>query len=158
MNRAPPEVTGPQFERMVRGLMPLDDAFSFVVEEMARGYARLRLRFHERQLRPGGTIAGPVMFALADTALWAAVLSVVGELPLAVTSDMHIRFLRRPEAQDLVAECELIKQTGRLMVGTVTIRSVVGMHGGSKPSAEATSEPVALVTGTYAVPRSRPSS
>ncbi len=141
MSRDPSKIAGPDFQRMVCNLMPVGAKFSFTVEDIARGYVRLRLHFHERQLRPGGTIAGPVMFMLADAALWAAVMSVVGEVPLAVTADMNIRFLKRPTPRDLVAECELIKTTGRLMAGTVTMFS------------DGDGEPVAHVTGTYAVPR-----
>ena len=142
VTRQPSKISGPQFEQMVETLMPVNEAFRFAVEDIAHGFVRLRLRFHERQLRPGGSIAGPVQFTLADTALWAAVLTVAGEVPLAVTSDMSIRFLRKPAPRDLIAECRLLKASGRLMSGAVTLYSADE------------DAPVAHATGTYAVPRS----
>lgn len=105
------------------------------------GFVRLRLHFHLEQLRPGGTIAGPVMFTLADTALYAGVMSVVGLVPQAVTTDLAIRFLERPGKRDLLAEVRMLKPRGRLAVGEVTLWS------------EGQENPVAHATGTYAVPR-----
>jgi uncharacterized protein (TIGR00369 family) len=96
--------------------------------------------YHPKNLRPGGTISGPAMMTLADFALYVAVLSVVGRTPLAVTTNLTVNFLRKPEQRDLVSEARLLKAGKRLCVGEVTICS------------EGSSEPVAHVTGTYSVP------
>lgn len=132
-----------EFEAMVRREMGSGDgSFDFTIESIARGELRMRLKFDERQLRPGRTIAGPVMFTLADTALYAAVLSVVGMVPMAVTTDMTLHFLRRPKAVDMIADCKLLRSGSRLMVGDVLLYS------------DGDEEPVAHATGTYAVPPS----
>lgn len=139
----PAAIEAAEFERLVRGEMGRAPSFGFRLEELRRGYARLRLAFDPGQLRPGGTIAGPVMFTLADTALWALVMSVAGLVPMAVTTDVHMHFLRKPAPEDLVAEARLLKHGRKLVVGEVRIFSA------------GADEPVAHVTGTYALP-SRP--
>ena len=100
----------------------------------------------EQYRYPYRSIAGPVIFALADTALLAVTLSVVG-LGMAlrtVTSDLSIHFLRRPGEADLIAEGTLIKPGSRLMVGDVLIYSACG------------DRPVAHAVGTYALSASGP--
>lgn len=114
--------------------------FDFTVEHMEPGHVRMRLLFDAKQLRPGNTIAGPVMFTLADTALFALVMSVAGWQPMAATTDMNLHFLRRPEPRDMVAEARILRAGGRLVVGEIKIFSGEG------------DEPVAHATGTYALP------
>lgn len=108
------------------------------------GGATVRRRVGEADLRPGGTISGPVMFEVADVALYVALLGEVGLVPLAVTTSLTINFLRKPAAgRDLVGVCRLVK-TGRvLVVGDVLVYS------------EGTEEPVAHAVGTYSVPPAR---
>ena len=68
------------------------------LEELGPMTATLRLAYHPRQLRPGGTIAGPTMFGLCDSALYVAILSEIG--PVAVRSRPALRSIssasRRP--------------------------------------------------------------
>ena len=110
------------------------------VEAVEYGTCRVRMVYHPRHVRPGGTLSGPSMMTLADFALYVAVLSVVGRVELAVTTNLSINFLQKPEKADLIAECRLLKAGKRLCVGEVSIFS----DGGE--------EPVAHVTGTYSVP------
>lgn len=133
-------ITGARFEAIIRENMDLGVAFDFGVEEIAWGRARLRLRASERHLRPGGTVSGPTLFTLADTALYAAVLSCVGDAPLTVTTDMTIHFLRRPPPADLIAEARVLKAGRTLLHGAIEIRSV------------ARDGVVAHATGSYAKP------
>ena len=98
----------------------------------------------ERELRPGGTVSGPVMMTLADVALYIAILARIGIVPLAVTTNLSINFLRRPRAdRRLLARCRLMKLGRSLAVGEVWIFS------------EGEDEPVAHATGTYSIPRDR---
>jgi len=113
---------------------------SFVIEAVGERRARVRLRYHERHLRPGGTISGPAMFALADVSLYIAILSAIGPVALAVTTNLTINFLRKPEPGDLIADTHLLKLGKRLAVGEVLIHS------------EGHDEPVAQATGTYSLP------
>ena len=77
---------------------------------------------HEKSLRPGGTVSGPIMMALADFTMYLAVLSAIGWVPLAVTTNLTINFLKKPAPRDLLAEARLIKLGKRLAVGEVGIR------------------------------------
>jgi len=111
------------------------------IEEIWRGGVRLRQACRAAFIRPGGTISGPTMMALADVAMYLAVLTAIGPVPLAVTTSLTINFLRRPAAADLVAEAELMNLGKRLAVGQVEIRS----------AGEA--ELVAHATSTYSIPQ-----
>jgi uncharacterized protein (TIGR00369 family) len=111
------------------------------VEEVWHGGARVRQAYREAFIRPGGTISGPTMMALADVAMYIAVLAAVGPVPLAVTTQLSINFLRRPAAADLVAEAELMKLGKRLAVGAVAIRSA------------GKADLVAHATSTYSIPQ-----
>lgn len=102
--------------------------------------ARLRLPIGGQHLRPGGTVSGPTMMALADTALYVAILASLGPVALAVTTNLNINFLRRPPVRDMLADARLLKLGKRLVVGEVTLFS------------EGQSEPVAHVTSTYSIP------
>jgi uncharacterized protein (TIGR00369 family) len=111
------------------------------IEEVWHGGGRVRQAYQAQFIRPGGTISGPTMMALADFAMYVGVLASIGPVPLAVTTNLNINFLRKPAARDLTAECRLLKLGKRLAMGEVTIRSD-GME-----------EPVAHVTSTYSIPR-----
>ena len=80
------------------------------------------------------------MMALADFAVYVAVLAAIGWVPLAVTTNLTINFLKKPAPRDLLAEARLIKLGKRLAVGEVDIRS------------EGEEELVAHVTSTYSIP------
>jgi acyl-coenzyme A thioesterase PaaI-like protein len=95
----------------------------FVVEESDGSRVRLRLPARAVVGRPGGTASGPTLMALADSTAWIAVLSRIGPVALAVTTSLHIDFLRRPPLEDLVAEGVLLKLGSRLAVVDVAIRS-----------------------------------
>ena len=110
------------------------------IEAAWRGGCRVRQAYSPQFIRPGGTISGPTMMALADFAMYVAVLAAIGPVPLAVTINLNINFLRRPTNRDLVAECRLMKLGTRLAVGEVAIRS------------DGQDEPVAHVTATYSIP------
>lgn len=98
----------------------------------------------EAELRPGGTVSGPVMMTLADVALYVAILAQIGLVPLTVTTSLSINFLRKPQAdRRLLGRCKLMKLGKSLAVGEVWIHS------------EGMDEPVAHATGTYSIPRER---
>jgi len=102
----------------------------------------IRHQVGHSDLRPGGTISGPSLFALADSALYVAVLGEIGIVPLAVTTNVTINFMRKPSADhDLEARCTLIKMGRNLAVGDVFIYS------DAMPN-----KPVAHAVGTYAIP------
>ncbi len=102
--------------------------------------ARMRLDAQERFLRPGGTVSGPAMMALADYVLYAAILANLGPVALAVTTNLAFNFLRKPAPGDLAAKCRLLKLGRRLAVGEVAITAV------GNPDI------VCHATGTYSIP------
>lgn len=112
----------------------------FVIEATDVHYARMRMIYHDEQLRPGGTISGPAMFELADVTMYAAVLAAIGPVPLAVTTSMNINFMRKPAARDMIAECRLLKLGRRLAVGEIALTS------------EGQDEMAAHATATYSIP------
>ncbi len=116
------------------------DGSGYDIEEVWHRGCRVRFRFHENSLRPGGTVHGPAMMALADFAMYVAVLASIGWEPLAVTTNLSINFLKKPGRRDLVAEVRLIKLGKRLAVGEVAIRS------------DGDDELAAHVTSTYSIP------
>jgi uncharacterized protein (TIGR00369 family) len=116
-------------------------ASGLAIEAVWDGGCRVRQAFHELSIRPGGTISGPTMMALADFAMYVAVLAGIGPVPLAVTINLNINFLRKPAQRDLLAEARLLRLGRRLATGEVTIRS------------DGEELPVAHVTSTYSIPR-----
>lgn len=101
----------------------------------------VRQRYSEKMLRPGGTISGPTLMALADCAMYVVLLSAIGPVGLAMTTNLNINFLRMgASGQDLLAAGRILKLGKRLAVGEVNLLS------GTSP------EPIALVTATYSIP------
>jgi uncharacterized protein (TIGR00369 family) len=96
---------------------------AYKIEETRHGFARVRMCFGSQLLRPGGTISGPAMFALADMAMYAAVLASIGPLALAVTTNLNINFLRKPGPRDMLGEARLLKLGKRLAVGDIALYS-----------------------------------
>ncbi|WP_372843918.1 PaaI family thioesterase [Psychrobacter sp.] len=93
------------------------------------------------ELRPGGTVSGPVLMSIADVALYVAILGRIGIVPLTVTTSLTINFLRKPSAAArIMADCTLLKVGRTLIVGEVSLYS------------EGSSDLVAHVVGTYSVP------
>jgi uncharacterized protein (TIGR00369 family) len=112
-----------------------------VIEAVGDRGATVSLEVGPADLRPGGTVAGPVLMAVADVALYVAVLGEIGIVPLAVTTSLTINFLRRPSAgARIVGVCKLLKVGKSLAVGEVSLYS------GGNP------EVVAHVVGTYSIP------
>lgn len=110
-------ISAEAFDALVHRNIGVSAMFDFRVARLERGLAEIELPFDERFLRPGGTISGPTMMTLADTALYGAVLSILGPVPLAVTTDLSFHFVRRPPAADIRCVARILKPGRRLMVG-----------------------------------------
>jgi uncharacterized protein (TIGR00369 family) len=94
-----------------------------VVESINGDTLVLALTTSTRDTRPGGTLSGPTMMALADNAAWLVILAHIGPVLLAVTTSLHIDFLRKPDVGDLLAKARLIKLGQRLAVVDVQLVS-----------------------------------
>lgn len=113
----------------------------FAIETVGENHIRMRLVTAERHLRPGGTVSGPTMFALADVAAYLAILAMIGPKALAVTTNCAIDFMRKPVVGiDLIADAEILKLGRALAVTDVRIYSI------------GQDEPVARATLTYSIP------
>jgi uncharacterized protein (TIGR00369 family) len=127
----------------------LEEAFpqvasDFVIEEVRENAIRVRLAVAERHLRPGGTVSGPTMFALADVSVYLAILAMIGPKALAVTTNCSIDFMRKPAAgADMICECRLLKLGRVLAVGECLLFS------------EGVAAPVARASMTYSIPPER---
>lgn len=111
------------------------------LQKLGDGWAEMKLEVDEEHLRPGGTVSGPAMMGLADVTLYAALLSKIGLVPLAVTTNLNINFLRKPAAHKPIWARATMLRVGRTMgVGEVFVYS----EGGD--------EPVAHSTMTYSIP------
>ena len=138
-----PKVSVEKFNALMAEEMPWAVDVGMTLESIDAGKAVMRLPFDDGMLRPGGTVSGPTMMALADATMYAVVLSAIGIVKLAVTISFNINFLHRPPPADLMADGRLLKLGKRLAVIGVTLHS------------DGHKEPVAHATGTYSIPPER---
>ncbi|MCS6921022.1 MAG: PaaI family thioesterase [Elioraea sp.] len=85
-----------------------------VLEELARGRCRVAMPFNPATVRPGPSVSGPAIMALGDISAWIALLSVIGPVPLAVTSNLNVSFLRPAGLVDLACACRVLRAGRRL--------------------------------------------
>ena len=115
-----------------------------IIEQVGERSATVSHPVGGAQLRPGGTVSGPLLMAVADVALYVAILATIGLVPLAVTTSLNINFLRKPSARNpIVGVCKLIKVGRMLVVGEVALYS------------DRNEEMVAHAVGTYSIPPKR---
>lgn len=136
-------LTAAEFQELATQGVPYVGQLGCVVERFEPGLVEVRLPYAEALLRPGGTVCGPAMMALADITLYGVVLSLIGRVELAVTTDLNVHFLAKARPGDLVGRGRILRLGRVLAVGEVTI---AGVGGG---------EPVAHAVGTYAMPPAR---
>lgn len=112
----------------------------FVLEDLTKDSARVRLKVADRHLRPGGTVSGPAMFGLADCGFYMLLLANIGKVALTVTTNCSIDFMRKPSASDMLADVRMLKLGRSLAVGDVMMFS------------EGDDRAVARASLTYAIP------
>lgn len=125
----------------------LDEVFPQIKEngdnisvlDVSPGHTNVRLHADAKHLRPGGTVSGPTMFMLADLAAYAVILAHIGRVALAVTTNLNINFLMKPEPGPLDATATILKLGKRLVVTDIAICDSGG-------------ELVAHATATYSIP------
>jgi uncharacterized protein (TIGR00369 family) len=140
-----PPLTAEEFEALATQGVPYVGQLGCRVARFEPGLVDVRLPYNEVLLRPGGTVCGPAMMGLADITLYGVVLSLIGRVELAVTTDLNIHFLAKPRPGDLMGHGRILRLGRLLAVGEVTITSTVS------------DDPVAHAVGTYAIPAARPS-
>lgn len=138
-----PRMSAEELEQFLYSHFPDMEHRYYRVEMSADMSAQVRLKYDSSHLRPGGTISGPSLMSLADTAMYIAVLGMIGPVAMAVTTNLNISFLRKPAQADVIAHAKLLKLGKRLAVGEVTMYS------------EEDPQPVAHATVTYSIPPER---
>ena len=97
----------------------------FDIRRMEENYLEVTLKVQDKHLRPGGTVSGPSMFALADVAAYLNILSMIGPKALAVTTNCGIDFMRKPLANcDLIAKSQILKLGRSLAVTQCLLYSI----------------------------------
>ncbi|MBX9914378.1 MAG: PaaI family thioesterase [Pseudomonadaceae bacterium] len=134
-------LTAVQVQALIRLGVPMADDIDLQIEFLDAAKVVARVPFHCKLVRPGGTLSGPVIMALADAAMYAVVLGRLGRVEMAVTANLNINFLAKPKPVDLVAEARILRLTRRQAVCEVALYSQ-----------GAPEDLVAHVTGTYALP------
>ncbi len=140
-----PRISKAEIEELCAQALPWVGILGLAIEEIGKGSCRVRMPGKEEFLRPGGTVSGPALMSLADYAMYVAVLSAIGRVELAVTTNLTANFLRRPKPGAIIGDCRLIKLGKRLAYGEVSLYS----------EGEADAGPVAHVTATYSIPPGR---
>ena len=121
--RTPPVMTVDELQRLLDGAFP-GSRTSYEMEEVTSSTARMLFRVDESVGRPGNTVSGPSLMALADCAAWIVIMAQIGPVALSVTTSLHIDFLRKPEMVDVEAVATLLKLGKRLGVAEVAMYSV----------------------------------
>ena len=134
-----PVLTAAEVETFVDEVFPQQKGI-YRIAEITPMRALVHQSIGEEHLRPGGTVSGPTMFAIADVAFYMAVIGMIGREALTVTTNLNINFLRKPPATDLRAEARILKLGRLLATGEVTVWS------------DGVEDPVAHATSTYAIP------
>ncbi len=151
-----PILTALEVGNYVKEVFAEADVYNWRVDDIRPGGATVSMQTGPKDIRPGGTVSGPTMFALADIAAYIITLAHVGRQPLAVTTNLSINFLSKPEPGKLIAEAEMIKLGKRLSVCEIRIYCPSGETG---PVSGAYDSPenrlVAHATATYSVPPGR---
>lgn len=107
-------VSIPALEAFFAGSLPLFGLFNMRLSALSPGRAEIRLRPDDRLIRPGGGLTGPAMFAMADVGFYAAVFTLRGIEPMAVTSDLGMHFVRAARTPEVVCHAEVLKAGRRL--------------------------------------------
>ena len=134
-------ITTEQFDEIMDDRLPFGRMLGLRLETITEEFVVMRAKVDQQHLRPGGTVSGPVMMGLADAAVYALILSRIGPVELAVTTNLSINFLRKPQPADLLARASMLKLGKRLAIAEASIYSQT-----------LDSEPVAHVTATYSIP------
>ena len=137
-----PGMTSEELRRFIKTEFPQAPA-GITVDSVDDTTIRIRQKTLDQHLRPGGTVSGPTLMAMVDCGFYLLLLARLGPVALAVTTNLNINFMRKPEPGDLLGEGRLLKLGKALAVGDFTIWN------------EGQKDPVAHATITYSIPPAR---
>lgn len=133
-------ITVEDFGRLIEQKSAFGVWLGIKLEAVGVGTARMRLPYREEFLRPGGAIHGPIIMAIADYAMYAALMGLNPRGESGVTSNLNMYFLRKSTGKDLIAEARTVRGGSRVSVLEVSVYT------------DGEDDPIALVTGTYIIP------
>ncbi|MFZ5723120.1 MAG: PaaI family thioesterase [Pseudomonadota bacterium] len=136
-------LTAAEIQHIIRTGLPAADEIDLRIDEVAADHVVARYPFRPSMIRPGGTVSGPTLMGLADAAMYAAIMARLGRVEMAVTSNLNINFLSKPQPADLLARARVLRLGSRLAFLEVELY------------AEGNGDMVAHVTGSYALPSRR---
>lgn len=134
-----PQMTVAQVTSFLAEVFP-QIARDFEVLTIDEGGVSVRMHVKEEHLRPGGTVSGPAIFALADVSYYIATLALIGPEALTVTTNCSINFMRKPDPANMVSKARVLKLGRTLSVGDVTLFS------------EGNDTPMAHASVTFSIP------
>lgn len=134
-------LTALEVQNLIRAGLPMAEDIDLRVDRLDEKGVLARVPFQAKLVRPGGTLSGPTIMALGDAAMYAVVLGRLGRVEMAVTSNLNINFLVKPQPVDLLAEARILRLSRRQAVCEVSLYSAGNEN-----------ELVAHVTGTYVLP------
>ena len=137
-----PGMTREELRRFLESEFPQAPA-GITVDSVDDTTIRIRQKTLDQHLRPGGTVSGPTLMAMVDFGFYLLLLSRLGPVAMAVTTNLNINFMRKPDPGHLVGEGRLMKLGKALAVGDFTIWN------------EGEKDPVAHATVTYSIPTNR---
>lgn len=115
----------------------LQEQLGFAIAK-GEGAARVTIECDERHLNPHGTVHGAVVFAMVDTGMGAATMSVLDGSSLCATIEIQLRYLAPVFRGAVAADVRVVKAGRRV----VHLAAEVTDHRGVL---------VATATGTFAV-------
>jgi uncharacterized protein (TIGR00369 family) len=133
-------ITVEDFDRLIEQKSAFGVWLGMKLEEVGEGTARMRLPYRDKFMRPGGAIHGPIIMAIADYAMYAALMGLNPRGESGVTSNLNMYFLKKSTGKDLIAEARTVRGGKRVSVLEVSVY------------VDGEDDPVALVTGTYMIP------
>lgn len=113
--------TRAEIEEFFAAELPFFTSLGFRIESVDDGLGQARFVYDEKWTRPYGVINGGTLMALADVATYIAVFGRLGIVPLAVTNELKMNFLRPAIGGDVVASAELLKVGRRVAYAAVDV-------------------------------------
>ena len=110
------------------------DVATPVVEDVNKVFALLSFPVSANHGRPGGTLSGPVMMSLADTAAWVAIMSQIGPVLLAVTIVAYLMFTLESATAKRVGSDALSYGTAFVIFGVFRYLYLVHRRGHGTPT------------------------
>lgn len=138
------KVTADEANAFLQGAFGDERQTAQTIMEMETDRCVMRIECGPEQKRPGGEagyISGPTQMSMADSAAYFALFTRIGIVPMALTSNLNINFLRPCIGDALIGEAKVMKLGKALAIMEVEMRA----EGAKKASSHA------IVT--YALPR-----